>query len=305
MSALEEKRIIIKLPNLRWSSFLNIRVFFGLALLLFCAAFTYWYQTVRPYFWISSAHLDAVCSVVNSDITGKIVEMGPQEGDAVKKGQVLFTLDRDVLLAKHAQAKQLYDSLNVQIEIEKDRLGKAMEAYLTASSELELGIGSPDLVKKQLTMMDDAQAKSESAASQLSAAKTDLGLLDLQMKKMTLTAPFNGVILKRSKNPGAVVSFGDPVYILCDPERIWVDAEVPEDVLGNISLGTPARIRLSAYPNREFSGKITYIGPATVAKTSLLPFSGQSETVPIKVSIENPGFALKPGLSASIGLKVH
>lgn len=305
MSTPEEKKIIIKLPNLRWRSFLSLRFFLILSLLLFSSTFAFWFHNVRPYLWISSAHLEAFCSIINCDVAGRIIEMGPQEGDRVKKGQTLVILDRDLILAKQVQAKQSLDSIETQIEVEKGRIGQAMEAYLTATTELELGIGSHDQVKKQLALMDEAQEKTEMASSKLVVAKTELEVLDLQLRKMALTAPFDGIILKRSKNPGAVVSFGDPIYILCDPDRIWIEAEIPENEIGNIAIGTPARIRLPAYPKKELAGKVTYIGPATVAKSSLLPFSGQKVTIPIKISLENPDVALKPGLSASVGLKVH
>jgi predicted DNA-binding transcriptional regulator len=97
-------------------------------------------------------------------------------------------------------------------------------------------------------------------------SKNELGAIDLQLKKMALVAPFDGVILKRSKNPGAVVSFGDPVYILSDPNQTWIETEIADKTLGSINVGTVARIRLAAYPKKEFLGKVSYIGPATVAK---------------------------------------
>lgn len=300
MTILEQKKIIIKLPQLHWRLFLSLRFFIILSLLLFSSAFAYWYHAIRPYFWITSAHVEAFSTIVSSDMAGRIVEMGPQEGDFVKKGQTLFILDRDLILAKQMQAKLNLDTLNGQIEMEKGRIGKAMEEYLAATNELD-----ETVIKRQLELMEEAQNKSELAFSQIAAAKTELAFLDLQVKKMTLTAPFDGIILKRSKNLGSVVSFGDPIYILCDPARLWIEAEVSENQIGQIAIGTPAAIRLPAYPNKEFAGKVSWIGPATVAKSSLLPFSSEKATLPIKISLENPNPALKPGLSAHIALKVH
>lgn len=305
MPALEEKRIVIKLPNLRWRSLFDYRFLVLFSLVIFASFFAYWFQNVRPYLKVASARIEAYSSIVNSDVAGRIVEMGPQEGDLVRKGQTLFVLDRDLLLAKQAQAKGVLDSLYEQIETEKGRIGQAMEAYLVASSELELGVGSQDQVKKQLALMDEAQEKTAEAVSKIGSAKTELSFLDLQLKKMTLAAPFDGMILKRSKNPGAVVSFGDPVYVLCDLSRMWIEAEISEREIGQIGIGTPARISLPAYPKKEFVGKVAYIGPATVAKSSFAPSSGQEAMIPVQISIESGNMALRPGLSAHVRLKVR
>jgi RND family efflux transporter MFP subunit len=301
----EEKKIVIKLPDLQWSSFLSIRFLLVFSLLLFATGFAYWYQNMRPFLWISSARIESFSTILNADVAGRIVEMGPQEGDFVKRGQVLVVLDRDLILAKQAQLKGALDALNAQVELEKGRIGKAMEEYLTATSELGLGIETSDQVKKHLALMEEAQEKSESAFSKLTTAKAELDLLNLQVKKMSLPAPFDGVILKRSKNPGAVVSFGEPIYVLSDPDRLWIEAEISENDIGNIAIGTPARIRLVAYPKKELLGKISYIGPATLSKSSFLPFTEQKEMIPIKISIDHPDLSLKPGLSASVGLKVR
>jgi RND family efflux transporter MFP subunit len=305
MSIPEDKKIVIRLPRIEWSWFLSLRFGAILAVALFATVFGYWYKAVRPYLWISGAHIEAFSTVLSSDMAGRIIDMGPQEGDLVRMGQVLLSLDRDQILAKQIQARHSLHSLNERIDFEKDQIEKVLDDYLIATSEFELGLGTQDKVKKQLALMEEAQEKSEAATSQLAAAQSVLSDLDLQIKKMTLTAPFSGVVLKRSKNPGAVVSFGEPLYVLCDPDRLWIEAEVPEKELGHILIGAPVRIQLSAYPKEELTGKVSWIGPSTVSKSTQLPFSGKGETIPVKISIEKPGFPLKPGLSAKVGLRVH
>lgn len=305
MPVLEEKKIVIRLPHFHWRLFLNPRFALVCALLLLAGFGTYWYQAIRPYLWISGAHVEAFSTIVNSDMVGRIVEMGPQEGDRVKKGETLFVLDRDQMLAKQAEMRRSFDSLSGQIEKEKEQIGKAMEDYLAATSELDVGIGSYDQVKKQLSLMEEAQQKAETATSQLASVRAALSDLDIQAKKMTFAAPFDGMVLKKAKSLGAAVSFGEPIYILCDPDRLWIQAEIPESELSRVTLGTPIRAQLPAYPKTELHGTVSWIGPATVAKSALLPLSEQKETIPIKISFEKPPFSLKPGLSASVGLKVR
>jgi RND family efflux transporter MFP subunit len=286
MSILEEKKIIIRLPRLEWRAFLNLRFVLGFALVFCCGAFAYWYHAIRPFLWTRVAHVKAFSLNVSSDIPGRILEMGPQEGDLVKKGEVLFALDRDLIFAKARQAQQHVETLKEQIRLEKIRMEKAMQDYL--SGEQEGGEA-----QRHLAILEEAQAKSERAAAQLTLAQTDLSFLDLQLKKMIFSCPFDGVILKRSANPGAVTAFGDPIYVLSDPSRTWIEAAIPEKSVGQVHVGSPAIVRVAAFPSREWKGHVSWISPLA------------GERVAVKISLEGLDIPLKPGLSAEVGLKVH
>jgi membrane fusion protein (multidrug efflux system) len=184
-------------------------------------------------------------------------------------------------------------------------MGKAMEAYLNATNELELGIGTSENVQKQLILMEEAQSKSEAASSKIGPLKAELNLLEAELKKTACLAPFDGIVLKRFNHEGSVVSFGDAIYTLCDPHRVWVEAEIRETDIGRISIGTPARIHFSAYPKKEWMGHVSYIGAATVDKSHLRAFSDGKATIPIKISLEKADASLKPGLSARVDLKIR
>lgn len=305
MSIREEKKIVINLPNFQIKSFFKARFFVFLLLFIFSISFVYWVRNIRPFLSISTAHINAYSTLLSCDAGGQIVEIGPVEGERVRKGDLLFSFDREFLLTKRALVKKKLDDLESQAEFENERMEKAMEGYLEAVNELEMGIGSSENLQKQLDMMELAQSKTEEILSKSTPIKTELSLLDLELKKGAIFAPFDGIILKRYKNEGAVISVGDPVYTLCDPSRIWVEAEIPETFLGKVDVGTSAKIWLSAYPNKEFNGKVSYIGSATVAKSEHLPFSQNRGAVPIKITLENEDFSLKPGLSAKIDLKVR
>ena len=77
----------------------------------------------------------------------------------MKKGQILFSIDRDMILSRRSQAKFTVDSLNQQIEFEKNRIGKAMEDYSSAKNDGE--------VQKQLEIIEEAQAKTEAKIPKL------------------------------------------------------------------------------------------------------------------------------------------
>lgn len=305
MSIIEQKKIVIRLPHLSWSFFLNIRVAIAIALLFCTALFAYWYHEVRPFLWVETAHVEAFSTPIYSDFSGKIFKMNPQEGDLIQKGEVLFVLNDESLFTKQKTLKLSIDSLNEQIVQQKVRMEKAMQEYLSAMNEVELGIGSEDEIQHHLTILEEAQTSNEKSVEDLKQLNSDLARLGLEANKLSFSSPFEGIVLKKARDEGAYVSVGEPVYLLSDPHRIWIEADVPETEISRIDLGTQVKVRLPAYPKKEWMGKVTWIGPATVSKIASRPFSGENEHVPVKISLENPDFSLKPGLSAHLGFKVR
>ncbi|HSX26610.1 MAG TPA: efflux RND transporter periplasmic adaptor subunit [Chlamydiales bacterium] len=305
MSVLNEKKITIHLPRITWKSLLTLRAGLVFTLLTAMALFIYWFQAIRPFLWISSAHVNAFSSQISAERSGKIIEMGPEEGEMIHKGAPLFILDNDSILATQKQIQASIHSLNQQVQVEKARMEKAMQDYLSASTELDMGIGSQEMVNRHLSTLEEAQIKSEEATLQINQFNRELSDLDEQIKEMKFSAPFDAIVLKKSKNPGELISQGDPIYFLSDPRQIWIEAEIPEKELGQIAIGTPAKVRLPAYPKKEWQGKVAFISPATVSKISSLPFISQNEHVTIKISLEKQEVSLMPGLSAEVGLKVH
>jgi membrane fusion protein (multidrug efflux system) len=283
-------RIVIQLPQLK--IFLTPKYLISA---LFVLAFGIWFLFVRPFIWVDAAKVEAYSSVISADIAGRLAEMGPQEGEFVKKGALLFKLDRDLALAKINAERIHIQAMQKQVAFEKDRLDKVMDDYINACAELELGICTQEKVQNLLVSMQEMQMKFETVHANLEKAQTEFSLLELEVQKMTLSAPFDGVVLKREQNPGAVVSFGAPVYILADLDRLWIDAEIPENKLGQIKIGTEARVRFHAFPGEERKGKVTWVGP----------FVGKGSKIPVKISLDKADPSLLPGLSAEVGFKVH
>lgn len=301
MQAPETKKIVINLPRLHLRSFLSARFAFVLMLSLFVWGFIYWFQNVRPYLTVANAHINAYSTVIGTDVTGRIAEMGPQEGEKVKKGSLLFSFDRESNLTKYNQVRSRLELLKSQADYEMNR---AMEGYIAANAEFERGMGDSENVQKSVKLLEEAQSKSEEVLSRKDALQKELSSLELELKKGAFFAPFEGVILKRYRNEGSVCAIGDPVYTLCDLDRTWIEAQIPESHLRKISIGTAARIRINAYPNKEFKGQVVYIGDATASKSDHLD-AKETANIPIKIFLDDKTALLKPGLSAKVALKVR
>ena len=296
----EEQKITINLSTIRVGS---PQFILALVVIVFLSVFGYWYKYKRPYLTLQEAKLEAYAATIYSDSSGRISLMGPEEGDFIKRGEKLFTLENKELLAKRQKAKESVDRLEKRLEIEKAQVEGAMQTYLSMTNNSDSI--APDSVQKHIDRIEQGQIKTDELDKEIAKAKKFLDYVNQEFKNQYFSAPFTGTVLKCSKNPGSVISFGEPLYVLCDMSKLWIETEIKEKDLGKIAVGNPARIKLSAYPKKVFKGEITYIGPATTQKSSIEPMIAENQTIPIKISIETQNLLLKPGLSATVDLKVR
>lgn len=144
-----------------------------------------------------------------------------------------------------------------------------------------------------------ARAALAGAEARLSTARERLGYA-------TLTAPISGVVLSKSVEPGEQVAAGTPVVTLGDLEQCWLKAYIPETDLGRVKPGQLARVTTDGHPGKAFAGKVTFIS----SQAEFTPKSVQTEkervklVYRIKISLENPGLELKPGMPADAEIEL-
>jgi len=181
--------------------------------------------------------------------------------------------------------------------IEKLFVSKTGEYIKTNQPLFE--IYSPDLVQAQNEFLT-ALSLSETAKnfSILKAAKTKLqifGLTDHQIEalektrevKITLTyySPTSGTVIEKKVQEGDYVNEGSVIYDVAELSTLWNVAEIYENDLSQIKLGSTAKLKLRAYPGEEFKGKITFIYPV---------INEQTRTVKVRSEFSNYGGKLKP-----------
>jgi multidrug resistance efflux pump len=117
-------------------------------------------------------------------------------------------------------------------------------------------------------------------------------------------APITGVVVEKTSQAGDVLSPGQPMVTLVDPQQVWVRANVHETRIARVQVGQPARIYIRAV-NRFFPGRVErIIGTTTSALAGRGSGSGISTPslieVPVRISIASGGYTLYPGLSAEV-----
>jgi membrane fusion protein (multidrug efflux system) len=127
-----------------------------------------------------------------------------------------------------------------------------------------------------------------------------------------LLAPSDGVVAKKEVVVGEMVSPGQSVVSVVDPESVYLEAMVDETHIQHVKRGEPVRIEIDAYPGRTFEGHVSEVGVATGSEFALIPQNNASgnftkvvQRLPVKIALENPDHMLKPGMSAVVAIDVR
>lgn len=156
---------------------------------------------------------------------------------------------------------------------------------------------------REMTLFDASIADSAVRAERATAARAKSGLARaeialrearLDLANATLTAPFAGRVADVRVTPGAWVATGEEILTLVDVRPIRVEVQVVESELGWIAPGAGAAVRLSAFPDETFRGRIVSINPVV---------DPQARTARVTVEIPNPDDRILPGMFARVVLE--
>lgn len=132
-----------------------------------------------------------------------------------------------------------------------------------------------------------------------------LRTLEVQLEKMTLRAPRDGLVIERAAHRGEIAAPGANLLTIADLEKLTLTLYIPEDEIGLVKPGQEVEVRVDSYPERIFPGRVKYI--AQEAEFTPKNVQTQKERVnmvfAVKVEIPNPDYALKPGMPADAVLK--
>lgn len=191
--------------------------------------------------------------------SGRVVRVLVDEGDVVRKGQVLAIIKGD------------------QLSIELQSAQAAYQNALTDSQRYENAFKTGGVTKQQL---DQAKLSLVNAKSRLDQAKINFG--DASIK-----SSINGIVNKRSIEPGSVVSSGTVLFELVDVSTLKLRTTVTEQQVATLKAGTEVAVKASVFPDKEFKGKITFIAPK----------ADGSLNFPVEIEIaNNPNNQIKAGM---------
>lgn len=204
---------------------------------------------------------------IKNQFAGVIEEIGFDEGQAVKQGQMLLMIDASKLKASLAQAQA--------------NLGLAQTTFDRLST----------LIKANAI----SQQEYDQAQSDLASRKAEIELINAQLKEAVISATFDGVMGERKVSLGQFVAQGTTLTYLIQQNPMKAEFRVPERFLGQLKDGQGIEVRVAAYPEENFTGEVYFIDPQVDELT---------RTALVKAKLPNPDGKLKRGMFANLNLIV-
>ncbi|MFQ5813991.1 MAG: efflux RND transporter periplasmic adaptor subunit [Anaerolineae bacterium] len=191
-------------------------------------------------------------------------------GKLVQKGQPLFTLYSPELVS--TQQEYL--------------IARRGDEYLGDSPYREVAKGAESLLRasrERLQLWDISEEQIKKLEETGEVTRT-----------MTLYSPIDGFVMHRNLYEQVYVTPGMQLYEIADLSTIWVYVDIYEYEVPYVQLGQSATMRLSYFPGKVYTGRVTYVYPTLDPKT---------RTVKVRLEFPNPAFELKPDMFADVELK--
>jgi cobalt-zinc-cadmium efflux system membrane fusion protein len=247
----------------------------------------------------------AVIGPVNA---GRIVRLYAGQGTRVRKGQKLADLESaDIDQAEADYLKALADYQNA-LRSSAAEIKLAQESYDRNKLLYEQKITAGKNLQSAEHDLEVAKAAGENSVNATKAALTAarrhlliLGLsdatIDALAKKTDLAAtfslnsPIDGIVVERNATVGASVGTDANLFKIIDLSRVWIDADVFEKDLPRVRPGQEVKLKVTAFPESTFSGKVILINSVLDPET---------RTVKVRTEVANPDGRLKPDMFANV-----
>ncbi|MBB3892934.1 HlyD family secretion protein [Phenylobacterium haematophilum] len=295
----------------------TLLVALGLALLVGGSAIAYWRLKPAPapeQVIYGSGRIEADEVRVGLEVGGRLVENNAVEGATLRAGARVARVEpADVALQAERAASQLAAAAETEAQV-VSQIRLAQHHAMTARTDLDRfetlardGYAPAqrlDVVRNTYQAAADEvavlKARRAEAAAQAQAAGKALELSRSQLAKTSVGAPITGAVLQRLAEPGEVVAAGQPVAVLADLTRVKLRIFLGERDLGKVRLGAPARIRVDAFPGRDFTARVARVdAQAQFTPRDIHMQDERSRTVyGVTLDAPNPQGVLKPGMPA-------
>ena len=222
---------------------------------------------------------------------GIVQEVRVELGQAVKKGDILGTLDDDLLKATLNIAQLKADS-TAAIDAAKAELN-VKQQRLTALNDINRnGGGSREELSRANADAEFARAKLKAAEEALAADRLEVKRTEVQLQRRTIRSPIDGVVTEIHREPGEFLSITEPkVFTVVRLDRLRVKFYVPAEVSPRFSKGQ--RVKLAGQTDEKpLTGDVDFVSPVTHAESGL---------VRVDVMLDNRDGRLRSGQRLTLG----
>ncbi len=227
---------------------------------------------------------------ISSSLMGRIVELAVDEGDVVKKGQLLLKLDDVYYRSQVGQARAQLEAARAELKTAERDLSDAAEQY-----EKSL------ISEKEYT---DIVAREAMDRQSLEQTKALLGAAEDQLDKTVFHSPIDGVVTRLNVEAGENVvtgtmnAPGTVIMTISDLSDMEVEVEVDETDIVDVQLGQKAEVDVEALSDTLLTGVVTEVGNSGI--TSMAGTEQEVTNFLVTVLVQDPHSGLKPGMTATV-----
>ena len=251
---------------------------------------------------------------VAPEVAGRLLIVNGREGEKVALGQLLaridpvdFELQASQALAQQTATRRAAAQIDGQIDLYSHHAMTAkadLARYETLRRQGWATIPQLDVRRNAYVAAADQvgvlRQQRAQADAQVDVAGRTLSLAREKLQRTRVYAPISGSILSRLAEPGEVVAVGQPMAVIADLNRVRLRVFVSEADLGRLRLGAPARLRVDAFPNRNFDARVARVDAQAQFTPRDVHVADERARTVYGVTLEaaNPQGLLKPGMPA-------
>ncbi len=216
------------------------------------------------------------------ETTGIVEAINFEEGDVIKKGDVIASLNQ-----RDAQ---------LNIEYNKSKLKTAQAEMQAAKKKQEVYqklYEAGSIIKAKL---DEVNQEYEIAKSKIETAKLEVEHSENELEKTSLFAPIDGVLTSKEVEVGELANPNTKIGSLVDISSVYVEIGITEKDIERIRMGQNVKVNVDTYPGRDFYGSVDKIFPQ---------IEGRSRTLTVKIKLDNKDMLIKPGMFARALINIY
>ncbi|MGI6704681.1 MAG: efflux RND transporter periplasmic adaptor subunit [Clostridia bacterium] len=241
---------------------------------------------------VVSGKLKALHEVnVVAKVTGNVKEITSQVGQSINKGDTIFVIDDTDIKAQLDQAQAALSMAEANYRQNRERFENAKKDLERGELLFEQGAISEQALEQMRAAASDAGLQVLEA--QLAQAKASYDMMLKQYKECWVTSPIDGMVAYINVGVGEMVSPGAPVAMVVDMSAVVLEGSIGESLINHVEKQEDIEIRIPSAGEKPFNGTIKEISPAADQRTGLFG---------LKVLIDNPDGAIKPGMFAEADL---
>jgi HlyD family secretion protein len=242
---------------------------------------------------------------LSANIMGQITKLNVQEGDRVKKGDLLLVIDQARYASAVASSRAALESFQADLVRVREAAAQAKRDYDNSRAQYRDGIIASADLDRAKSQYEQAVASDKRAERQVEQARADLASAQDALDKTEIRAPMDGIVTRRNIEQGEVVVTGtmnNPGTVLMtisDMSTIEAVLEVDQTDVPQLRTGQKASIRIDAFPDTPFPGEVSEIGSSPIQGTSTLGGAATGTDYEVKVTLLKHPERIRPGLTVT------